>query len=90
MWVLWQGYMRTPWTRDGTVRSNVVTLAPDVSGEVVELDVNDDQFVHKGDLLMKIDPRNYRVAVELSKAAARSSPGGLRKQESAGGSRASR
>jgi multidrug resistance efflux pump len=69
VWVLWQGYMERPWTRDGTVRSNIVTLSPDVSGQVIELNVSDNQFVHKGDLLMKIDPRNYRAAVDLSKAA---------------------
>jgi RND family efflux transporter MFP subunit len=69
VWLLWQGYMETPWTRDGKVRSNIVTLSPDVSGQVVDLDVIDNQFVHKGDLLMKIDPRNYKVAVDLSKAA---------------------
>ena len=85
VWVLWQGYMERPWTRDGTVRSNVVTLAPDV-GQVVELDVNDNQFVHKGDLLMKIDPRNYRGGGRLKQGGCRSSPGGLRKQEGAGGS----
>jgi RND family efflux transporter MFP subunit len=69
VWLLWQGYMESPWTRDATVRSNVVTLAPDVAGQVVELDVRNNQFVHKGDLLMKIDPRDYRVMVDLSKAA---------------------
>lgn len=69
VWLLWQGYMERPWTRDATVRSNVVTLAPNVSGEVVELNARNNQFVHKGDLLMKIDPRDYRVAVDLNKAA---------------------
>lgn len=69
MWLLWQGYMGKPWTRDGTVRAYVVTLAPDVSGQVTELAVRDNQFVHTGDLLMKIDLRDYRVAVALSKAA---------------------
>ena len=68
-WLLWQNYMGKPWTRDGTVRTNVVTLAPEVAGQIVELAVRDNQFVHKGDLLMKIDPRDYRVAVDLSKAA---------------------
>jgi RND family efflux transporter MFP subunit len=68
-WLLWQNYMGKPWTRDGTVRSNIVTLAPDVAGQVVQLAVKDNQFVHQGDLLMKIDPRDYQVAVELSKAA---------------------
>ena len=68
-WLLWQNYMGKPWTRDGTVRTNVVTLAPDLAGQVVQLAVRDNQLVHKGDLLMKIDPRDYQVAVDLSKAA---------------------
>jgi RND family efflux transporter MFP subunit len=68
-WLLWQGYMGRPWTRDGTVRANVVTLAPDIPGQVTELAVKDNQFVHKGDLLMRIDPRDYKVAVDLAKAA---------------------
>ena len=68
-WLLWQDYMARPWTRDGTVRAYVVTLAPEVSGQVTELAVTDNQFVHKGDLLMKLDPRDYKVAIELGKAA---------------------
>lgn len=68
-WLLWQNYMGKLWTRDGTVRANIVTLAPDVAGQVVQLAVKDNQFVHKGDLLIKIDPRDCRVAVDVSKAA---------------------
>jgi RND family efflux transporter MFP subunit len=69
VWLLWQNYMGRPWTRDGTVRAYVVTLAPEVSGQVIELAVKDNQFVRKGDLLMKIDPRDYGIAVNLDKAA---------------------
>jgi RND family efflux transporter MFP subunit len=61
--------MATPWTRDSTVRAYVVTIAPGVAGRVVELPVVDDQFVHKGDLLMVIDPTNYKIAVSLAEAA---------------------
>src|SRR5271170_1111923 len=67
--LLWQTYVGRPWTRDGTVRAYVVTLAPEVPGEVTELTVKDNQFVRKGDLLMKIDPRDYQVAVDFNKAA---------------------
>lgn len=69
VWILWQNYMGTPWTRDGTVRAYVVTLAPEVSGRIVELHIGDNQYVRAGDLLMKIDPRDYKIAVDLSKAA---------------------
>jgi multidrug resistance efflux pump len=65
---MWDVYMGTPWTRDGTVRAYVVTLAPEVAGRIVELNVVDNQFVHKGDLLMVIDPTSYRIAVSLAEA----------------------
>lgn len=66
---LWVHYMDEPWTRDGRVRAEVVNIAPDVSGAVVELPVRDNQFVHKGDLLMQIDPSHYQIAVEQAQAA---------------------
>src|ERR1700687_5082995 len=52
---MWDAYMGAPWTRDGTVRAYVVTMAPEVAGRIVGLPVADNQFVHKGDLLMMID-----------------------------------
>jgi RND family efflux transporter MFP subunit len=66
---MWDAYMGAPWTRDGTVRAYVVTMAPEVEGRIVELPVADNQFVHKGDLLMVIDPRNFKIAVSLNEAA---------------------
>ena len=51
-WAMWAVYMDVPWTRDATVRAYVVTMAPEVSGRIVELPVADNQFVHKGDTLM--------------------------------------
>ena len=66
---MWDTYMAAPWTRDGTVRAYVVTMAPQVAGQIVELPVSDNQFVHKGDLLMVIDPTNYKIAVSLAEAA---------------------
>jgi multidrug resistance efflux pump len=65
----WEVYMGAPWTRDGTVRAYVVTIAPEVAGRIVELPVADNQFVHKGDLLMEIDPTDYTIAVSLAEAA---------------------
>ena len=67
-WAMWQAYMASPWTRDATVRVYVVTLAPEVAGRIVELPVADDQFVHKGDLLMVIDPTDYSIAVSSAQA----------------------
>jgi multidrug resistance efflux pump len=67
-WQAWQYYMGAPWTRDGTVRAYVVKIAPQVAGEIVKLPIVDNQFVHKGDLLMLIDPRNYSIAVRQAEA----------------------
>jgi len=52
---MWEAYVVAPWTRDSRVRAYVVTMAPEVSGRIVEMPVLDNQFVHKGDVLMVID-----------------------------------
>ena len=67
-WMAWDSYMETPWTRDGTVRAYVITETPEVSGKIVNLPVKTDQYVHKGDLVMEIDPANYRIAVDRAEA----------------------
>jgi multidrug resistance efflux pump len=68
-WALWNVYMAAPWTRDGTVRAYVVTMAPEVAGRIVELPVGDNQLVKKGELLMVIEPTNYEIAVKSGEAA---------------------
>ena len=65
---MWNAYMGAPWTRDGTVRAYVVMIAPEVAGRIVDLPVADNQFVHKGDLLIVIDQTNYKIAVSLAEA----------------------
>src|SRR6516162_8406346 len=66
---MWDAYMGAPWTRDGTVRAYVVTMAPEVAGRIVELPVADNQLVHKDDLLLVIDPTNFKIAISLAEAA---------------------
>jgi RND family efflux transporter MFP subunit len=44
-------------------------MAPEVAGRIVKLPVADNQFVHKGDLLMVIDPTDFRIADDLAEAA---------------------
>jgi RND family efflux transporter MFP subunit len=67
-WATWQAYMAAPWTRDGTVRAYVVTMAPEVAGRIIKLPVADNQFVHKGDELFEIDPADYQIALEQAEA----------------------
>ncbi len=66
--MLWVHYMDSPWTRDGRVRADVVSVAPDVSGLVTEVAVHDNQFVNKGDLLLRIDDVRYRQALAQAEA----------------------
>jgi multidrug resistance efflux pump len=67
-WATWDAYMAAPWTRDGTVRVYVVTMAPEVAGRIITLPVADNQFVHKGDALFEIDPADYRIALDQARA----------------------
>ncbi|MDH4581927.1 HlyD family secretion protein [Pseudomonas sp. BN415] len=65
---LWSHYMDSPWTRDGRVRADVINIAPDVAGLVVDVRVRDNQQVKAGDLLLRIDPSHYEVAVKQAEA----------------------
>jgi len=67
--VAWDLYNAAPWTRDGSVRVQVANVAPQVSGQIAELRVVDNQFVHKGDVLYVIDPFDFKVALNANKAA---------------------
>ena len=65
--VLWN-LNRHPRTDDASVRANYVQFAPEVSGRLVTLGVKDNAFVHKGDLLFAIDPRQYEYALQQALA----------------------
>jgi RND family efflux transporter MFP subunit len=68
-WYLWRTYEESPWTRDGRVRANVVMVAPDVAGMVVDISVKDNQDVRIGDVLFTIDPARYELALSAAEAA---------------------
>ena len=67
-WQLWVYYLEAPWTRDGRVRADVVQLAADVSGLVSEVLVHEDQPVHRGDVLFRIDPIRFQLALRQAEA----------------------
>jgi multidrug resistance efflux pump len=66
--VTWDQYNAGPWTRDGRVRVHVASVAPQISGQIRELRIADNQFVHKGDILYVIDPFDFEVALGANKA----------------------
>ena len=67
--VTWELYNGAPWTRDGSVRVQVANVAPQISGQIVELRVVDNQFVHKGDVLYVIEPFDFEVAMRANRAS---------------------
>ena len=66
---LWDHYELAPWTRDGRVRANVVQIAPDVSGLVTEVAVQDNQRVQAGQLLFEVDQARYALSLRQAEAA---------------------
>ncbi|MEW4490619.1 HlyD family secretion protein [Thalassoglobus sp. JC818] len=68
-YLLYQQYQSHPWTRDGQVRADLVRIAPRVGGYLVNVNVTDNQFVRKGDLLFRIDPSSYQLAVDNAEVA---------------------
>ncbi len=57
-----------PRTDDAAVRANVVGIAPQVSGPIVDLRVVDNQYVKQGDLLFAIDCRPYEARLARVRA----------------------
>ena len=60
---------QSPRTDDAFVRADTIGVAPQVSGRIVNLRVQDNQAVKKGDVLFEIDPVPYRHALERARAA---------------------
>src|SRR5246127_4596068 len=54
----------SPRTDDAEVFANFIGIAPQVEGPIMRLNVRDNQFVKKGDLLFEIDERPYQYALE--------------------------
>jgi membrane fusion protein (multidrug efflux system) len=55
-------------TDDAFIEANVIPVAPQVSGRVVRLLVNDNQEVRQGDELVQIDPSDYQVKLDQARA----------------------
>jgi len=66
---VWGITERHPRTDDAIVRANVVGIAPRVRGQIVKLNVRDNQAVEAGDVLFEIDPDDYALALDKAKAA---------------------
>lgn len=64
----WLGTMNTISTDDAQVDGRIVNVAPKVSGYISELLVGDNQLVKKGQVIARIDAREYAIRVRLAEA----------------------
>ena len=71
---------RYPRTDDAEVFANFIGMAPLVEGPVVKLTVEDNQFVHRGELLYQIDDKPYLYALERAKADQQQLEGEIRNE----------
>ena len=74
LWLTTRGKQATD---DAYTAGRVINIAPQVSGYIVELDVNDNQFVHQGQVLARIDARTYQASVDMDQAQVTQAQGQL-------------
>lgn len=67
IWYVWTDRV-APWTDQARVDGFLVAITPKVSGKVKKVNVVQDQLVEAGDVLVKIDPREYELAVQRAEA----------------------
>ena len=65
MWLTGGGSVSTD---DAQVKQDIVSVSPQVNGQIVRVFVRDGTRVEKGDLMFRIDPEPYRVALENAQA----------------------
>jgi membrane fusion protein (multidrug efflux system) len=56
-------------TDDAQVNGHLIQISSRISGQVIKIDVEENQFVKAGDTIAELDPKDYDVAVENAEAA---------------------
>lgn len=67
IWVIYYIYIypqSVAWTDDAYVTGHYTVIAPRISGPIISVAVKDNQYVKKGDILLKIDPVNYQITLD--------------------------
>ncbi len=64
-------------TDDAYTSGRTITVSSHVSGYVTELDVNDNEYVHEGQVLLRIDPRDYQASRDRAQASVDQAEGQL-------------
>jgi membrane fusion protein (multidrug efflux system) len=68
-------------TDDATVDAHSVVISPKISGYIADVAVEDNETVHAGQILARIDDRDYRTAVAAAQANVASAQAGIRHME---------
>ena len=67
--LLWLYYRNRESTDDAQVNAHIIPIAPRISGSVIDVLVKDNQSVKKGDVLVRLDPRDFQAKLDDAKAA---------------------
>lgn len=67
--LLWLYYRNRESTDDAQVNAHIIPIAPRISGSVIDVLVKDNQTVKKGDVLVRLDPRDFQAKLDDAKAA---------------------
>src|SRR5262249_17864757 len=65
---LWRYFWNYESTDDAQVDAHVYPVSARISGRLIRVNVRDNEYVHKGNVLVEIDPKNYQLAVEQARA----------------------
>jgi membrane fusion protein (multidrug efflux system) len=66
--VVWLGGGRYVSTENAYVKADIVQIAPEVAGRVLHVEVHDHQPVKAGDVLLRLDPQPFKLALEQAEA----------------------
>jgi len=64
----WTQLQKVESTDDAQIDGHIISISPRITGHVLEVLVEDEQVVKKGDVLVKLDPKDYEVAVAKAQA----------------------
>jgi multidrug resistance efflux pump len=65
-WFIYRIYYANPRTDDAYVSANTASIAAHVSGQILQLPINDNQHMKQGDLLFVVDSRPYKLALDAA------------------------
>jgi membrane fusion protein (multidrug efflux system) len=66
--IAWRHYSVRETTDDAQIDGHIVNVSSRVNGTVIKVNVDDNQFVNAGDVLVQLDPKDYQVAIDRAKA----------------------